>query len=117
MAANRFASVVLIVLGFCAPAAGQIDAGTPLTGLGGGSYQDENARAAKAYRQGLKFRQRAEKAAEAAEREELYKQALAKYYESAGYVENFDARLAMGEVYLALGDKVQARKAARSRRS
>ncbi|HEX9671092.1 MAG TPA: hypothetical protein VGC93_16615 [Thermoanaerobaculia bacterium] len=108
MAVHRFGSIVLMVLGLAAPAYAQLD---PTEGLGGGAYQDENAKAAKAYRQGVKFRQRAEKATEAAEREQLYKQALEKFHESAAQLENFDARLAMGEVYLALGDKDEALKA------
>lgn len=105
MATHRYAIVVLVVLGLAAPAYAQLD---PTESMGSGSYQDEHAKAAKAYRQGLKFRQRAEKATEAAEREELYRKALEKFHESAGYVENFDARLALGEVYLALGNTEEA---------
>jgi hypothetical protein len=113
MTSNRFASVALTVLflGLAGTAGAQIDPMGSLAGEGSGSYQDENSKAAKAYRQGLKFRKRAESVTDPAEREALYKKALDKFYESAGHVENFDARLAMGEVYLALDDKHEAAKA------
>ncbi len=108
MAVHRYGSIALMILGLAAPAAAQLD---PTESIGGGAYQDEVAKAAKTYRQGAKLRQKAEKATDAAEREALYKQAIAKFHESAAQTENFDARLAMGEVYLALGDKHEALKA------
>ena len=113
MAIHRFGNLALmfLVLGLSATVYGQIDPGNPLESGGSGTYQSAEAKAAKAYRQGMKFRQRAEKAAAAAEREALYKRALEKFYESTGHVENFDARLAMGEVHLALANKPEALKA------
>lgn len=108
MAVHRYGSILLMVLGLAAPAYGQLD---PTCSIGGGSYQDETAKAAKTLRQGAKLRQKAEKATDATEREQLYKQALVKFHVSTAQTETFDARLAMGEVYLALGDKGEALKA------
>jgi tetratricopeptide (TPR) repeat protein len=110
MAVQRYGSIALMVLALAlaTPAYGQLD---PTESIGGGAYQDETAKAAKTYRQGVKFQKKAEKATDPAEREALYKQALAKFHESAAQTETFDARLAMGEVYLVLGDKEQALKA------
>ena len=108
MRVHRYGGILLMVLGLAAPAYGQLD---PTCSIGGGSYQDETAKAAKTYRQGVKFQKKAEKATDAAEREALYEQALEKFHESAAQTETFDARLAMGEVYLTLGDKGEALKA------
>ncbi len=113
MASNRSGSLVLATVLFLAlggAAGAQIDPMGSLAGEGSGSYQNPDAKAAKAYRQGMKFRQKAEKSTDPAERAELYKKALDKLYESAGHVENFDARLAIGEVQLALDNKPEAAK-------
>ncbi len=82
--------------------------GTVLTESMGGTYKDPVQRAADAYSRGARFKAKAEKELEPKDKARQYAKAKEEFAKSIGYSENFDALLALGQVYLALGQKPSA---------
>jgi tetratricopeptide (TPR) repeat protein len=74
---------------------------------GMGSYKDPAQRAADHYNRGVRAKRKAEKEADAGKRAKLYEKAKEELEKALGY-DNFDASLALGQVYLALGRKPEA---------
>jgi cytochrome c-type biogenesis protein CcmH/NrfG len=99
-------SAVVLTLGLAAPALHA--QGTVLTETMGGSYKDPVQRASDAYSRGARYKAKAEQAKEPKEKAKLYARAKEELAKSVGYSENFDALLAIGQVYLALGQRVSA---------
>jgi tetratricopeptide (TPR) repeat protein len=74
---------------------------------GMGSYKDPVQRAADHYNRGVRAKRKAENETDAAKRTKLYEKAKEELEKAMGY-DNFDASLALGQVYLALGRKPEA---------
>ncbi len=96
-------SVLTLALGLAASAA--FAQGSVLTEQMGGSYKDPVQRAADAYSRGARFKAKAEQEKEPKDKAKQYARAKEEFAKSIGYQENFDALLALGQVYLALGQK------------
>lgn len=69
----------------------------------GNTYKDPVYRSADHYNRGVKAMRKAEKAKEPADRTKLYEKAKEELSKAVGLDPNFDATLALGQVYLALG--------------
>lgn len=87
---------------------GHAQPGQVLSTDGMGSYKDPVQRAADHYNRGVRAMRKAEKETDAAKRAKLYEKAKEELSKAVGYDANFDATLALGQVYLALGRKVEA---------
>ena len=74
----------------------------------GNPYKDPVQKAAVYYNRGVKAMRKAEKAQEPADKRKLYEKAKEELGKAVGYDPNFDATLALGQVYLALGQKESA---------
>jgi tetratricopeptide (TPR) repeat protein len=74
---------------------------------GMGSYKDPVQRAADHYNRGVRAKRKAENETNPAKRVKLYEKAKEELEKAMGY-DNFDASLALGQVYLALGRKPEA---------
>ena len=85
-----------------------VRAQNPFSTDGMGSYKDQVQRAADHYNRGVRSMRKAEKAQEPAEKRKLYEKAKEELAKAVGYDPNFDATLALGQVYLALGQKESA---------
>jgi tetratricopeptide (TPR) repeat protein len=99
-------SVLVLGLGLAASAA--FAQGSVITESMGGTYKDPVQRAADAYSRGARFKAKAEEAKEPRDKAKQYARAKEELVKSIGYTENFDALLALGQVYLALGQKPSA---------
>ena len=75
---------------------------------GMGSYKDPVQRAADHYNRGVRAMRKAENETDAAKRTKLYEKAKEELAKAIGYEPSFDATLALGQVYLALGKKPEA---------
>lgn len=73
-----------------------------------GSYQTPEQKAMAAYGRGLKLKKKAEAEKDPAKQAKLYEKAKEELTRSAAYMANYDAFLALGQVYLALGLKQSA---------
>ena len=73
-----------------------------------GSYKDPVQRAATHYNRGVRAMRKAENEADPAKRTKLYEKAKEELSKAVGYEPSFDATLALGQVYLALGRNVEA---------
>ena len=78
---------------------------------GMGSYKDPVQRAADHYNRGVRAKRKAENETDAAKRAKLYEKAKEELGKAVGFDPNFDATLALGQVYLALGRKLEAENA------
>jgi cytochrome c-type biogenesis protein CcmH/NrfG len=73
-----------------------------------GYYRTPEQKAMDAYGRGMKLKKKAEAATEPAQQAKLYLKAKEELSKSAGYHVNYDAYLALGQVYLALGQQESA---------
>ncbi|HEV8580270.1 MAG TPA: tetratricopeptide repeat protein [Thermoanaerobaculia bacterium] len=80
---------------------------TPTESMGS-YYHTPEQKAMDAYGRGIKLKKKAEAAKEPAVQTKLYLKAKEELSKSAGYVPNYDAYLALGQVYLALGKQESA---------
>ena len=78
---------------------------------GMGSYKDPVQRAADHYNRGVRAKRKAENETNPAKKVKLYEKAKEELGKAVGYDANFDATLALGQVYLALGRKPEAESA------
>ena len=85
-----------------------VHAQPPFSTEGSGSYKEPAERAAVYYGRGVRAKRKAEKAQDPGERRKLYERAKEELSKAVGYDANFDATLALGQVYVALGNKVSA---------
>jgi len=77
-----------------------------------GSYiHTPEQKAMEAYGRGVKLKKKAEVEQDAEKRKKLYLKAKDELSKSAGYQANYDAYLALGQVYLALGERGSAQDA------
>jgi hypothetical protein len=90
-----------------AAASGLCAQGIPMT-EGMGSYRDPVQRAADAYSRGARLKAKADKETDAQRKAKLYAKAKDELFKSIGYQENYDALVALGQVQLALGQKLAA---------
>lgn len=102
---------LLIVIFSLALALGGAAIGQAQTGVlstdGMGSYKDPVQRAADHYNRGVRAKRKADNETDVAKRTRLYEKAREELEKAIGY-DNFDASLALGQVYLALGRKPEA---------
>ncbi len=96
-----------LALALAGVAAVRAQAPFPVDGMGT-PYKDPVQRAAVYYSRGVKAMRKAEKAKEPTEQRKLYERAKEELAKAVGYDANFDATLALGQVYLALGQKPSA---------
>ena len=89
-------------------AIGQAQPGNVLSTDGMGSYRDPVQKAADHYNRGVRAKRKAENETDAAKRAKLYEKAREELSKAVGYEANFDASLALGQDYLALGRQVEA---------
>jgi hypothetical protein len=99
-----FATVIALTLGRLAAA--QTGMGIPTDAMG--RYRSEEEKSVTAYARGAKARRGAERATDAQERRKLYLRAKEEFSKAGALHPNFDAYLALGEVYLALGEAASA---------
>lgn len=78
---------------------------------GMGTYKDPVQRAADHYNRGVRAKRKADNETDAAKRTKLYEKAKEELSKAVGYDSNFDATLALGQVYLALGRNPEAESA------
>jgi len=90
---------------------GHAQPGSVLSTDGMGSYRDPLQRAVDHYNRGVRTKRKAENETDAAKRTRLYEKAKEELSKAVGYDSNFDATLALGQVYLALGRKPEAESA------
>jgi len=102
--------VFWLALALGGAAIGQAQTGV-LSTDGMGSYKDPVQRAADHYNRGVRAKRKAENETDAAKRAKLYEKAKEELSKAVGYDSNFDATLALGQVYLALGRKLEAESA------
>jgi tetratricopeptide (TPR) repeat protein len=82
-----------------------------------GRYQSAEEKASDACSRGMRAKKKAEEAIDPARRRKLYLRAKEDLSKSIGYQANFDALLALGQVYLALGQRQSALDACHHARS
>ncbi len=87
---------------------GHAQPGSVLSTDGMGSYKDPVQRAADHYNRGVRAKRKAENETDAAKRAKLLEKAKEELGKAIGYEPSFDATLALGQVYLALGKKPEA---------
>jgi tetratricopeptide (TPR) repeat protein len=104
-------SVFSLALGLGGAALGHAQPGSVLSTDGMGSYRSPLQRAVDHYNRGVRAKRKAENETDAANRAKLYEKAKEELSKAVGYEPSFDATLALGEVYLALGRKVEAESA------
>jgi cytochrome c-type biogenesis protein CcmH/NrfG len=71
---------------------------------GMGAAKDPVQKAAASYSRGIQLKRKADTATDPAKKAKLYEKAKKELEKSAGYSVNFDAYLALGQIYLAMGD-------------
>jgi tetratricopeptide (TPR) repeat protein len=99
---TSFALALLLAVPFAVPAQ------TPPITESMGIYRTSEQKAIEAYSRGLKAKRKAEAEKDPAKQTKLYQKAKEELSRSAGYHPNYDAYLALGQVYLALGMKESA---------
>jgi tetratricopeptide (TPR) repeat protein len=77
----------------------------PQTEIIGSYYKTPEQKAMECYGRGLKAKKKADAETDAAKQAKLYLKAKEELSKSVGYHPNFDGYLALGQVYLAMGDK------------
>ena len=93
--------VIILLLGGLAPN-GQ--AQNPLnTGAMGSRYKDDAELASEHLARGVRAKAKAEKEKDAAKKAKLYEKAKAELLKSVGLDSSYDGLMALGQVYLALG--------------
>ena len=97
-----------LALALAGAAAVRAQGSIPFSTDGMGSYKEPVHRAAEHYNRGVRAMRKAEKAKEPAEQRKLYEKAKEELGKAVGIDPNFDATLALGQVYLALGQKESA---------
>lgn len=100
--------VFSVALGLGGAVLGHAQPGNVLNTDGMGSYRDPIQKAADHYNRGVRAKRKAENEKDAGKRAKLYEKAREELAKAAGYEANFDASLALGQVYLALGRQVEA---------
>jgi tetratricopeptide (TPR) repeat protein len=90
---------------------GHAQPGNVLNTDGMGSYRDPIQRAADHYNRGVRAKRKADNETDAAKRARLLEKAKEELGKAVGYDANFDSTLALGQVYLALGQKPSAESA------
>lgn len=90
---------------------GHAQPGNVISTDGMGSYRDPLQRAVDHYNRGVRAKRKAENETDAAKRTKLYEKAKEELSKAVGIHLNFDAALALGQVYLALGRNVEAESA------
>ena len=100
--------IPVLVLAFGLASSSAFAQGSVITESMGGTYKDPVQRAADAYSRGARFKAKAEQEKEPKDKTKQYLRAKEEFSKSIGYTENFDALLALGQVYLALGQKPSA---------
>jgi cytochrome c-type biogenesis protein CcmH/NrfG len=80
----------------------------PVTESMGSRYHTPEDKAIEAYSRGMKAKRKAEAEKDPVKQAKLYQKAKEELSKSAGYHPNFDAYLALGQVYMALGQKESA---------
>lgn len=80
---------------------------SPLAGMGN-PYKDPAQRSLDSCSRGLRLKRKGEKATDSEAKRKLYEKARQELSDSAAVYPNYDAFLALGEVYLALGRPDQA---------
>lgn len=102
---NRTLLVLALVL--TAPLA--VSAQTPnITESMGSYYHTPEQKAMEAYGRGVREKRKAEAETDPAKQAKLYLKAKQELSKSLGYQANYDAFLAIGQVYMALGEKESA---------
>jgi tetratricopeptide (TPR) repeat protein len=96
-----------LLLAMALAGAGLYAQGIPIT-ESMGTYKDPAERAADAYSRAARAKAKAEKETDPAKKAKLYARAKKDLYKSIGYQENYDALLALGQIQLALGEKLAA---------
>jgi cytochrome c-type biogenesis protein CcmH/NrfG len=102
---KKHASLALALL-LAVPLA--LPAQPPITESMGGRYHTPEDKAIAAYSRGMKAKRKAEAEKDPAKQAKLYLKAKEELSKSAGYHANYDAYLALGQVYMALGLKESA---------
>lgn len=74
----------------------------------GSHYQDDTERAANHYARGMRAKRKAENESDAEKKRKHYERAKKELSKAVGFVQNYDHLLALGQVYLALGEQVSA---------
>ena len=97
-----------LALALAGAAAVRAQGSYPFSTDGMGSYKEPVQRAVDHYNRGVRAMRKAEKAQEPTEKRKLYEKAKEELAKAVGYDPNFDATLALGQVYLALGQKESA---------
>lgn len=103
--------VVSLTLALGGAVIGYAQPGSVLSTDGMGSYKDPVQRAADHYNRGVRAKRKAENETDPTKRAKLYEKAKEELAKALGYDPNFDASLALGQVYLALGQKPEAESA------
>jgi tetratricopeptide (TPR) repeat protein len=103
--------VFSLALVFGGAVLGHAQPGSVLSTDGMGSYRDPIQRAVDHYNRGVRAKRKAENETDAAKRLKLYEKAKEELGKAVGYNPSFDAMLALGQVYLALGRKPEAESA------
>lgn len=101
---NTVRILALILLLGGAAAAGYAQAGPFSTDIGGSPYKDDSQRAADHYARGIRFKGKAEKENAPDKQAKLYEKAREELVKSIGLDSSYDALLALGQVYLRLGN-------------
>jgi tetratricopeptide (TPR) repeat protein len=116
---RTFAASALVLL-LAAPAvvsASPQFGGPGMSSDGMGRMDSPEQKSMAAYSRGLKAKKKAEAATEPADKQKLYLKAKEELSKAAGYQPNYDAFLALGQVYLALGQRESALDACNHARS
>jgi tetratricopeptide (TPR) repeat protein len=74
----------------------------------GSHYKTPEEKAMDSYSRGMKAKRKAEGETDAAKKAKLYLKAKEELSKSVGYVGNYDGYLALGQVYLAMGQQESA---------
>ena len=73
-----------------------------------GRYRSTEEKATDCYSRGMKLKRKAEGEKDPAKQSKLYLKAKEELSRSVGYVGNYDGYLALGQVYLAMGNRESA---------
>jgi tetratricopeptide (TPR) repeat protein len=74
----------------------------------GSHYQDDTEKAANHYARGLRAKRKAENESDGEKKRKHYERAKKELSKAVGFVRNYDHLLALGQVYLALGEGISA---------
>lgn len=105
-AAAILIGLVLLGAGLATAAEAQVVPGQ--TEMTGGHYRDDTEKAANHYARGLRAKRKAEGESDPAKQRKQLERAKEELSKAVGLIANFDHLLALGQVYLALGQKESA---------